>query len=50
MQHVLQRRDTSRKSVLATLAGQIVPLAQRKFASNVVEECLTYCGAEERGS
>ena len=34
--------------MLATLAGQIVPLAQHKFASNVVEKCLTYCGAEER--
>jgi pumilio RNA-binding family len=49
VQHVLQHGDdTSRKSVLATLAGQIVPLAQHKFASNVVEKCLTYCGAEER--
>ena len=35
VQHVLQHGDdTSRKSVLATLAGQIVPLAQHKFASN----------------
>ena len=49
VQHVLQHGDdVSRKSVLATLAGQIVPLAQHKFASNVVEKCLTYCGAEER--
>lgn len=49
MQHVLQHGDdVSRKSVLSTLAGQIVPLAQHKFASNVVEKCLTYCGAEER--
>ena len=30
------------------VGGQIVPLAQHKFASNVVEKCLTYCGAEER--
>jgi pumilio RNA-binding family len=49
VQHVLQHGDdVSRKSVLSTLAGQIVPLAQHKFASNVVEKCLTYCGAEER--
>jgi pumilio RNA-binding family len=31
-----------------TAAGQIVLLAQHKFASNVIEKCLTYCGAAER--
>lgn len=49
MQHVLQHGDhASRKHVLSVLAVQIVPLAQHKFASNVVEKCLVYCGVEER--
>ena len=49
VQHVLQHGgEGERKTILQTLAGQIVLLTQHKFASNVIEKCLTYCGASER--
>jgi pumilio RNA-binding family len=49
VQHVLQHGgEEERRKILATLAGQIVILAQHKFASNVIEKCLTYCGVKER--
>jgi pumilio RNA-binding family len=49
VQHVLQHGDEDeRRRILGTLAGQIVLLAQHKFASNVIEKCLTYCGSRER--
>ena len=49
VQHVLQHGgEDERKTILQTLAGQIVLLAQHKFASNVIKKCLTYCGASER--
>ena len=49
VQHVVQHGEPDhRRTVLATLAGRVATLARHKFASNVVEKCLTYCGAEER--
>ncbi|KAF2295696.1 hypothetical protein GH714_033639 [Hevea brasiliensis] len=37
-----------RSVIISKLAGQIVNMSQQKFASNVVEKCLTFGGPEER--
>lgn len=37
-----------RAVIIGKLAGQIVKMSQQKFASNVVEKCLTFGGPEER--
>lgn len=34
--------------VVTQLAPEIVPMSMHKFASNVVEKCLTYCSVAER--
>lgn len=49
IQHVLEhgkRRDKS--SVVNKVRGQILQLAQHKFASNVVEKCVEYGTPQER--
>lgn len=48
-QHVLQHgKPPKRSAIISKLAGQIVKMSQQKFASNVVEKCLTFGGPEER--
>lgn len=37
-----------RSAIICQLAGQIVRMSQQKFASNVVEKCLTFGSPEER--
>ena len=37
-----------RTAIIRELAGKIVQMSQQKFASNVVEKCLTFGNAEER--
>jgi len=37
-----------RSAIIKQLAGQIVKMSQQKFASNVVEKCLTFGGPVER--
>ena len=37
-----------RTSIIEQLTGQIVQMSQQKFASNVVEKCLTFGTPEER--
>jgi len=37
-----------RSVIIKQLAGQIVKMSQQKFASNVVEKCLTFGGPDER--
>lgn len=37
-----------RSAIITKLAGQIVQMSQQKFASNVVEKCLTFGGPTER--
>lgn len=37
-----------RTAIIRQLAGQIVRMSQQKFASNVVEKCLTFGSPEER--
>lgn len=49
LQHVLEHgKPHERSSIIKQLAGQIVQMSQQKFASNVVEKCLTFGGPEER--
>jgi hypothetical protein len=48
-QHVLQHgKPEGRSSIVTQLAGQIVKMSLQKFASNVVEKCLTFGSPEER--
>lgn len=48
-QHVLERgKPQERSAVIENLVGQIVRMSQQKFASNVVEKCLTFCSPAER--
>lgn len=37
-----------RSTVIRKFIGQIVPMSQQKFASNVVEKCFVFCSPEER--
>lgn len=39
-----------RTCIINKLIGQIVQMSQQKFASNVVEKCLTFGTPEERQS
>jgi pumilio RNA-binding family len=49
LQHVLQHGKPEERSIIITqLAGQIVKMSQQKFASNVVEKCLTFGNPEQR--
>lgn len=49
IQHVLEHgAPAERMEVVNKLAPQIVSMSLHKFASNVVEKCLTHCNSEER--
>ncbi|KAJ8503721.1 hypothetical protein OPV22_004607 [Ensete ventricosum] len=49
VQHVLEHGKPSERScIIKKLAGQIVQMSLQKFASNVVEKCLTFGSLEER--
>lgn len=48
-QHVLEHgKPHERSTIIKELAGKIVQMSQQKFASNVVEKCLTFGGPSER--
>lgn len=48
-QHVLEHgKPHERSAIIKELAGRIVQMSQQKFASNVVEKCLTFGGPTER--
>lgn len=48
-QHVLEHgKPNERSAIIKELAGKIVQMSQQKFASNVVEKCLTFGGQAER--
>jgi Pumilio-family RNA binding repeat len=48
-QHVLEHgKPDERSLIIEKLVGQIVQMSQQKFASNVVEKCLTFGGPAER--
>uniref|UniRef100_K3XMZ7 PUM-HD domain-containing protein n=1 Tax=Setaria italica TaxID=4555 RepID=K3XMZ7_SETIT len=47
--HVLEHgKPHERSIIIEKLAGQIIQMSQQKFASNVVEKCLTFGGPTER--
>ncbi|KAL2328773.1 hypothetical protein Fmac_022200 [Flemingia macrophylla] len=49
VEHVLEHgKPHERSSIIKELAGKIVQMSQQKFASNVVEKCLTFGGPSER--
>ncbi|THU56850.1 hypothetical protein C4D60_Mb11t21540 [Musa balbisiana] len=49
VQHVLEHgKPSERSAIIKKLAGQIVQMSLQKFASNVVEKCLTFGSLEER--
>lgn len=49
VQHSLQYgSEKFRKQILRELATEITSLATHKFASNVIEKCMAYCGKEEK--
>ncbi|KAF8396804.1 hypothetical protein HHK36_018437 [Tetracentron sinense] len=49
LKHVLQHgKPHERSAIIKKLAGQIVQMSQQKFASNVVEKCLSFGGPAER--
>ena len=51
IQHILENGDQhDRARVLLSVKGRIVQLSQHKFASNVIEKCVTSSTREERAS
>lgn len=49
IQHVLEHGGPEeRLLVVQKIAPEIVQMSMHKFASNVVERCLTHCTTEER--
>ncbi|KAK4480341.1 hypothetical protein RD792_013412 [Penstemon davidsonii] len=47
--YVIQHgKPHERSAIISKLAGQIVKMSQQKFASNVIEKCLTFGGPDER--
>jgi len=49
IQHVLERGTPAERAQIAkALVPQVVAMSMHKFASNVVEKCLAYCGPAER--
>lgn len=48
-QHVLEHGNPNERSaIIKKLTGQIVQMSQQKFASNVIEKCLTFGTPAER--
>ena len=49
LQHVLEHgKPHERSAIITKLTGQIVQMSQQKFASNVIEKCLSFGTAAER--
>jgi len=49
IQWVIEKGETpDRSHVISIISGQVLPLAQQKFASNVVEKCIIHGLEEER--
>ncbi|XP_052167867.1 pumilio homolog 5-like [Oryza glaberrima] len=49
VQHVLEKgNEHERGQIITKLAGQVVPMSQNKFASNVIERCFEHGGSAER--
>lgn len=51
MQHLLEHgKPHERTAIINKLTGQIVQMSQQKFASNVIEKCLSFGTLAERQS
>ena len=49
IQWVIEKGEAEdRSAVIAKVHGQVLPLAQQKFASNVVEKCIIWATDAER--
>jgi pumilio RNA-binding family len=49
VQWVIEKGDKADRSlVISKIFGQVLPLAQQKFASNVIEKCVVHADEEER--
>ncbi|KAH7986015.1 hypothetical protein HPB52_025255 [Rhipicephalus sanguineus] len=49
VQHVLEHgRPEDKGRIVAAVRGRVLPLSQHKFASNVVEKCVTHASRSER--
>ena len=49
IQHILEHgANPDRQRVLTSVKGRIVQLSQHKFASNVIEKCVTSSSREDR--
>lgn len=49
LQHVLEHgKPQERSAIINKLTGQIVQMSQQKFASNVIEKCLSFGTPTER--
>ena len=49
IQHVLDHGETANKSrIVSRIEGRVLMLSQHKFASNVVEKCVSNASTEER--
>ena len=49
IQHILENgKNGDRQSILSCVRGRIVALSQHKFASNVIEKCVTTSSRTER--
>jgi hypothetical protein len=49
IQHILEKgQPKDKKRVVTKVKGQLLPLSKHKFASNVVEKCVTYSDEKDR--
>jgi len=49
IQWVIEKGEKADRSlVISNIHGQVLPLAQQKFASNVIEKCVLHADDEER--
>lgn len=49
IQHILEHGEAANKSkIVSRLEGRVMMLSQHKFASNVVEKCVSNASSEER--
>lgn len=49
IQHVLEHgRPEDKSKIINNVRGKVLTLSQHKFASNVVEKCVTHANRQER--
>lgn len=49
IQWIIEKGETQHRSrIIQKIYGQVLPLAQQKFASNAIEKCIVHATEEER--